>query len=173
MSFNLWLSSPSTVTLEPKKIKSVTVSSFLPFVCHEVMGPDAMILVFWLLSFCLIYLFFNWRITALQNFVVFCQTLTCRRILYQPSYQDLGSKLVLPTRYHLNPLGSAPGLIWVWAHSVQKPQVENFKNKYLEYWGVQVIAWIKNIFKIKCSPSSLSFLTVTIYSLSFNTSWQE
>ena len=36
----LWLQSPSTVMLEPKKIKSVTVSNF-----HEVMGPDAMILV--------------------------------------------------------------------------------------------------------------------------------
>ena len=73
----------------------------------------------------LFFLFFNWRITALQNSVVFCQTLTCRWILYQPSYQDLCSKLLLPTRYHLNPLGSAPGLIWVWAHSVQKPQVDH------------------------------------------------
>ena len=31
--------------LQPKKIKSVTVSIFPPFICHEVMGPDAMILV--------------------------------------------------------------------------------------------------------------------------------
>ena len=38
-----WLQSPSAVTLEPKKIKSDTVS---PNVCHEVMGLDAMILVF-------------------------------------------------------------------------------------------------------------------------------
>ena len=36
----------STVILEPKKIKSVTVSSFSPSICHEVMGLDAMILVF-------------------------------------------------------------------------------------------------------------------------------
>ena len=41
-----WLQSPSTVILEPKKIKSVTDSSFSPSVCHEVMGLDAMILVF-------------------------------------------------------------------------------------------------------------------------------
>ena len=46
-----WLQSPSAVTLEPKKIKSVTVSIVPPSVCHEVMGPDAMILVFWMLSF--------------------------------------------------------------------------------------------------------------------------
>ena len=41
-----WLQSPSAVILEPKKIKSVTVSIVFPSICHEVMGPDAMILVF-------------------------------------------------------------------------------------------------------------------------------
>ena len=41
-----WLQSPSAVILEPPKIKSVTVSTDSPFICHEVMGPDAMILVF-------------------------------------------------------------------------------------------------------------------------------
>ena len=46
-----WLQSPSAVILEPKKIKSVTVSTFFPSICHEVMGPDAMIFVFWMLSF--------------------------------------------------------------------------------------------------------------------------
>ena len=46
-----WLKSGSAVILEPPKIKSVTVSTVSPFICHEVMGPDAMILVFWMLSF--------------------------------------------------------------------------------------------------------------------------
>ena len=41
-----WLHSPSAVILEPKKIKSVTVSTFSPSICHEVMKLDAMILVF-------------------------------------------------------------------------------------------------------------------------------
>ena len=41
-----WLQSPSAVILEPKKIKFVTVSTFYPTICHEVMGPDAMIFVF-------------------------------------------------------------------------------------------------------------------------------
>ena len=45
------LPSPSAVILETKKIKSVTVSIVSPYLCHKVMGPDAMILVFWLLSF--------------------------------------------------------------------------------------------------------------------------
>ena len=40
-----WLQSPSAVILEPKKIKSVTVSIVSPYICHEVIGPDAMILV--------------------------------------------------------------------------------------------------------------------------------
>ena len=46
-----WLQSPSAVILEPPKIKSVTVSIVSPFICHEVMEPDVMILVFWMLSF--------------------------------------------------------------------------------------------------------------------------
>ena len=41
-----WLQSPSTVILEPPKIKSDTVSTVSPSICHEVMGLDAMILVF-------------------------------------------------------------------------------------------------------------------------------
>ena len=46
-----WLQSPSAVILEPKKIKSVTVSIVFPSICHEVMGLDVMILVFLMLSF--------------------------------------------------------------------------------------------------------------------------
>ena len=43
-----WLQSPSVVTLEPKKIKFLIVS---PSICHEMMGLDAMFLVFWMLNF--------------------------------------------------------------------------------------------------------------------------
>ena len=46
-----WLQSPSAVILEPRKIKSATVPIVSPSICHEVMGPDAMILVFWMLIF--------------------------------------------------------------------------------------------------------------------------
>ena len=41
-----WLQSPSAVISKPRKIKSVTVSTVSPSICYEVMGPDAMILVF-------------------------------------------------------------------------------------------------------------------------------
>ena len=46
-----WLQSPSAVILEPQKIKSATVSTVSPPICYEVMGPDAMIFIFWMLSF--------------------------------------------------------------------------------------------------------------------------
>ena len=46
-----WLQSPSAVILEPQKIKSDTASTVSPSISHEVMGSDAMILVFWMLSF--------------------------------------------------------------------------------------------------------------------------
>ena len=41
-----WLQSPSAMILEPKKIKSVSVPIVSPSIYHEVMGPDAMILIF-------------------------------------------------------------------------------------------------------------------------------
>ena len=43
-----WLQSPSAVILEPQKIKSDTISTVSPSISHEVVGPDAMILVFFL-----------------------------------------------------------------------------------------------------------------------------
>ena len=46
-----WLQSSSRVILEPKKIKSLTVSTFSPSICHEVIGLNGTILVFWMLSF--------------------------------------------------------------------------------------------------------------------------
>ena len=46
-----WLQSPTAVILEPKKMKSVTVSIVSPSICHEVMGLDAMTLEIWMLSF--------------------------------------------------------------------------------------------------------------------------
>ena len=41
-----WLQSPSAVTLEPRKVKSATVCTVFPYICHEVMGRDVMIFVF-------------------------------------------------------------------------------------------------------------------------------
>ena len=49
-----WLQPPSTVIVEPKKIKSVTVSIVSPFICHEMMGPGAMISVFCFVLICFV-----------------------------------------------------------------------------------------------------------------------
>ena len=46
-----WLQSPSAVIFKAPKIKSVTVYTVSPYIYHEVLGPDAMILIFWMLSF--------------------------------------------------------------------------------------------------------------------------
>ena len=46
-----WVQAPAAVILEPPKIKSATISTVSPSIYHEVMGLDAMILVFWMLSF--------------------------------------------------------------------------------------------------------------------------
>ena len=46
-----WLQSPSAVILEPPEIKSITVSIVSPSICYEVMGPDDMNLVFWMMNF--------------------------------------------------------------------------------------------------------------------------
>ena len=54
-----WLQSPSAVILEPKKIKSVIVSIVSPSICHGVMGLDAMIFIFWMLSFKPAFSFFS------------------------------------------------------------------------------------------------------------------
>ena len=48
--FISWLQSPSAVILEPKNIKSLTVSIVSPSICHEMTGPDAMMFTFWMLS---------------------------------------------------------------------------------------------------------------------------
>ena len=69
-----WRQALSTVILEPKKIKSVTVSSVSPSIFHDVMGPDAMIFVFWMLSFkpAFSILLFHLHQEALQFFFTFC-----------------------------------------------------------------------------------------------------
>ena len=61
--FILWLQSLSAVILEPKKIKSLIASTISPSIWHEVMGPDAMILVFQILSFKPVFSFSSFTLT--------------------------------------------------------------------------------------------------------------
>ena len=50
-----WMQSPSAVILEPKKIKSVTVSTVFPSICHEVMGLDALPIHYGIASLLILY----------------------------------------------------------------------------------------------------------------------
>ena len=69
-----WLQPLSAVIWEPKKIKSVTVSIVSPSICHEVMGPDAMILVFLNIEFQASFftLLFHFHQEALQFLFAYC-----------------------------------------------------------------------------------------------------
>ena len=69
-----WVQSPSAVILEPKKIKSLTVSIVSPSICHEVMGPDAMILVFecWIFFSMLNFKPAFYSLLSLQFLCTFC-----------------------------------------------------------------------------------------------------
>ena len=70
-----WLQSPSGVILEPKKTKSVTVSIVSPCICYEVMGPDVMIFIFWMLNFKPAFsLFFYFHQEDLSFLFTFCHT---------------------------------------------------------------------------------------------------
>ena len=68
-----WLQSPSAVVLEPPKINSATVSTFFPFIHHKVMGLDAMLLVFWMLTL--------WTLKCLQFRNYWCIILSALKIL--------------------------------------------------------------------------------------------
>ena len=69
------LQSPSAVILEPKKLKSVTVPTFSPHICHEVTGLDVMTLVFLNVEFEVSFytLFFHFHPEALQFLFAFCR----------------------------------------------------------------------------------------------------
>ena len=66
-----WLQSPSAVILEAKNIKSDTIFTVSPSICHEVMGPDAMIFVFWVLSWMLFYEFQDYPIEITTHSNIF------------------------------------------------------------------------------------------------------
>ena len=67
-----WLQPPSAVILEPKKIKSVTVSIVSPSICHEVMRQDATILVFWILNFKPAFSLSSFSLSSRRFLVPFC-----------------------------------------------------------------------------------------------------
>ena len=93
-----WLQSLSAVILEPKKIKSVTVSISSPSICHEVMGPDAMILVFLMLSFKPVFF------CLLSSFILIKRLFSCSSLyaIRVAITYDIFYHLPLPHTLHTN-----------------------------------------------------------------------
>jgi len=84
--------SPSAVILEPPKIKSDTVSTVSPSFCHEVMGPDAMIFVFWMLSFKATFSLSSFTfIKRLFSFSLLLHKEGCLSMLLKPQYYRIFS----------------------------------------------------------------------------------
>ena len=94
---NSWLQSPSSVILEPPKITSLIVSNVSPSICHEVIGPGAMILVFWMLSckptFSLSYFTFIKRVFSSSSISAIGVDVICISEIFVISPSNLDSSL--------------------------------------------------------------------------------
>ena len=124
----------SEVVLEPKKIKSVTVSTFSPSVCHEVMGSDAMIFISWMLifkpafalfSFTLIKRLFSSSLLSAIRVVssAYVRLLICLLAILIPAYDSSSPAFhMIYSAYKLNKQGDniQPWytLFLIWNHSV-------------------------------------------------------
>ena len=138
-----WLQSPSALILEPKKIKSATVSTVSLSVCHEVMEPDAMILVFWMLSLNQLFLY-----PLLLSSRVFSSSLLSsirvvsfpylRLVIFLPAILILACASSSPTflmiysAYKLNKQGDNIQSPWTpWTLAYQAPPFMDFS----DYWS--------------------------------------
>ena len=92
-----WLQSPSAVILEPRKIKPATVSTVYPSICHELMGSDATILVFWMLSFkptssLYSFTFINRLFSSSLSAIRVVSSAYLRLLIFFPAISTLGCK---------------------------------------------------------------------------------
>ena len=97
-----WLHSPCPVILEPKKIKSVIVSIVSPSICHKVMGLDARILLFWMLSFKLAF-FFPLSASSINSFFFLFSFLFFIFLLYNIVLVFQYINMNLPQVYRCSP----------------------------------------------------------------------
>ena len=97
-----WLQLPSAGILKPKKIKSFTVSLVSPCICHEVMGPESMILVFWMFSFKPA--FSPWSFTLIKRF--FSSSLLSAR-----NYNFLKNCFCKMCKYKINQIYQIQGIL--------------------------------------------------------------
>ena len=125
-----WLQSPSAVILEPPEIKSVTVFIISPSICHEVMGPNAMILVFWMLS--LKPTFSLSSFTFIKR--LFSSSLLSARRVVSPAYLRL--LIVLPAILILAYASSRPAFLMM--HSTYKL---NKQGDNIQLWPSPFLIW--------------------------------
>ena len=114
-----WLQSMSTVILEPYRRKSVTVSTFFPSICHEVMRSDAMILVFSLLSFKPAFSFSSF--TFIRR--LFCSSSLCAIRVVSSAYLRLLFCPKLVKSFHLLSLIKVVLIVATKTHMSSKQQV--------------------------------------------------
>ena len=128
-----WLQSPSAVILEPPKIKSLTVS---PSIFHEVMGPDAMILAFWMLSFKPTFSFsLSLSSRGSLFFFTFCHKVGCN--LYIWGYWYFSPSILIPAC-----ASSSPAFYMMYFAYKLNKQGDNMQPWYIPFliWNQSVVA---------------------------------
>ena len=128
-----WLKPPSAEILEPPKIKSATVSTVSPSICHEVMGPDAMIFVLWMLS--------SKPTFSLSSFTFikrhFSSSLSAMRVV---SSAYLRLLIFLPAILIPACISSNPSFLMM-----IKPWSPAFQADSLSSWGIICIYWTSHL----------------------------
>ena len=123
---------PSAMILEPKKIKPVTVSIVSPSISHEVMGPDAMILVFWILSFKPVFiLLFHLHQEAL---LFFAFSISVASSVYLKLFKFLPAILI--------PAHASPSLAFCMVYSAYKL---NKQGDNIESWCTPFPIWNQSV----------------------------
>ena len=129
-----WLQSPSAVILKPPKIKSVPLSTVSPSICHEVMGPDAMILVFWMLSFKPTFSLSSFTFTK-RFFSSF--SLSAIRVMLSASLRLL---IFLPTIVILVCTSSSPEILMMYSACKLNKQGDN-----IQPWRTPFLIWKQSV----------------------------
>ena len=145
------LQSPSAVILEPKKIKSDTVSTVFPSISHEVMGPDVTILVFWMLSF---------KPTYSLSFFTFIKRLFSSSLLYairMVSSAYLRLLIFLPEILILACASSSPAFLMLYSAYQLNKQSDNILP-----WGTPFPIWNQSI--VPCPVLMLLLDLHTVFS---------
>ena len=147
-----WVQSPSAVILEPPQKKSDTVSTVSPSICHEVMGPDAMILVFWMLSFK--------PALSLSSFsfikrLFSSSSLSAIRVM---SSAYLRLLIFLPTTLIPVCASSSPAFLMMYiSHDLIYMHKLNKQGDNIEPWHTPFLIWNQSV--VPCPVSNCCFLT--------------